>query len=160
VRGFGLDPATGRFRLTHPAIAMPPRGRTYAVNDANRPRWGPGARALVDALRARGEGPAAYALRYGGALVGDVHRILLEGGLYAYPGEPGGARATGRVRLLYEAAPLGYVVEQAGGRASTGRRPVLDVPAVHYHQTVPLFIGSREEVERAETLVGSEPDPA
>jgi fructose-1,6-bisphosphatase I len=149
VQGFVRDPVDACFRLTHPDIRMPARGRTYAVNDANWPGWGPAPRALVEWLRAPGDG-ARYSLRYSGALVADLHRTLLEGGIYFYPRETG--RPDGRIRLLYEAAPLALIAEAAGGRASTGRGRILEVVARDYHQRTPIYIGSRAEVEEAERL--------
>jgi fructose-1,6-bisphosphatase I len=152
VHGFTLDTDTGEFRLTHPGLRMPGHGRTYSVNDANWERWGPAPRAFLTALRAEAARGRPYAQRYGGALVADFHRILLEGGIYLYPAEPGGARAAGRLRLLYEGAPLALIAEAAGGRASTGTGRVLDVRAGEPHQRVPLLIGSAAEVDRAVAL--------
>jgi fructose-1,6-bisphosphatase I len=145
---FVLDPADGRFRRVRAGIRMPARGRTYAVNHANAPDWAAAPRALVDWLRRPGAGAAPHVLRYCGALVADFHRILLEGGLYLYP--PDATRPDGRLRLLYEAAPLALVAEAAGGAATTGCERLLDVIATRPEQPVPLYIGSREEVERAE----------
>jgi fructose-1,6-bisphosphatase len=146
---FVHDPADGRFRLTQERVRTPTAGRTYAVNDANWPHWGPAPRAVVEELRraASGEG-GRYALRYSGALAADFHRTLLEGGIYLYPEDA--ARPGGRIRLLYEAAPLALVAEAAGGGASTGRGRILDVIAEDYHQRTPVYIGSRAEVGWAE----------
>ena len=99
-------------------------------------------------MRRTRRGEASYALRYSGALVADFHRTLLEGGIYLYPPDTG--RPDGRIRLLYEAAPLALVAEAAGARASTGRGRILDVVATDYHQRTPLYIGSAEEVTWAE----------
>ena len=148
VHAFLQDPADGQFRLTGAGVRMPASGRTYGVNDANWPRWGPAPRALVERLRAAAAGQGRYALRYSGALVVDFHRMLLEGGLYLYPEDR--ERPDGRIRLLYEAAPLALVAEAAGGRASTGRGRILEVAATDYHQRTPLYIGSAEEVGWAE----------
>jgi len=148
VHAFVHDPADGRFRLTHAGVRTPAVGRSYAVNDANWPRWGPAPRALVEQLRAAADGEARYALRYSGALAADFHRTLIESGIYLYP--PDAGRPEGRIRLLYEAAPLALVAEAAGGRASTGRGRILDVAATDYHQRTPLYIGSAEEVAWAE----------
>jgi fructose-1,6-bisphosphatase I len=148
VHGLTLDTTTGEYVLTHPSLRMPRQGKTYAVNEANWNRWGPGPRELIQSLRA--EPKPVHSLRYVGSLVADVHRILLEGGIYFYPAEADGKRARGKLRLLYEAAPLALVVEQAGGRASTGTERILDVVATEHHQRVPLYIGSAEEVGRAE----------
>jgi fructose-1,6-bisphosphatase I len=148
VHVFVLDPADGRFRLTQTDVRTPTAGRTYAVNDANWPRWRPAARALIERLRAARAPGGPYSLRYSGALVADFHRTLVEGGIYAYPEDTG--RPDGRIRLLYEAAPLALVAEAAGGRASTGRGRILDVVARDHHQRTPLYIGSAEEVDWAE----------
>jgi fructose-1,6-bisphosphatase I len=148
VHAFVLDPADGQFRLTRAGVRTPPAGRTYAVNDANWPRWGPASRALVEQLRMARNEDVPYSLRYSGALVADFHRTLVEGGIYLYPEDAG--RPEGRIRLLYEAAPLALVAETAGGRASTGRARILDVVATDYHQRTPLYIGSAEEVAWAE----------
>ena len=148
VHAFVLDPADGQFRLTQADARMPPAGRTYAVNDANWPSWRPAARALVERLRLARTKDLPYALRYSGALVADFHRTLVEGGIYLYPEDA--RRPDGRIRLLYEAAPLALVAEAAGGRASTGHARILDVVATDYHQRTPLYIGSAEEVTWAE----------
>jgi fructose-1,6-bisphosphatase I len=148
VHVFALDPAAGGFRQTHARIMAPRAGPWYAVNEGNAPRWGQAARALVDALRAPGGGGRAHSLRYGGALVADFHRILLEGGIYLYPADAD--RPAGRIRLLYEAAPLALIAEAAGARASTGRGRILEVVATCPEQATPLFIGSVEEVDEAE----------
>jgi fructose-1,6-bisphosphatase I len=147
VSAFALDRSDDRFRLTEGDARTPPAGRTYAVNDANWPRWGPGPRALVDQLRQAPDG-MGYRLRYSGAMVADVHRTVVEGGIYLYPEDA--TRPDGRIRLLYEAAPLALVAETAGGRASTGRGRILDVAATQYHQCTPCYIGSAAEVARAE----------
>jgi fructose-1,6-bisphosphatase I len=148
VHAFVHDPADGWFRLTRSGMRAPTAGRTYAVNDANWPNWGPAPRALVERLRMARRGDVPYALRYSGALVADFHRTLVEGGLYLYPPDTG--RPDGRIRLLYEAAPLALVAEAAGARASTGRGRILDVVATDHHQHTPLYIGSAEEVTWAE----------
>ena len=148
VDAFLLDPADGQFRLTRAGVRAPSAGRTYAVNDANWPRWGPASRTLVEGLRRARNANAPYALRYSGAMAADFHRTLVEGGIYLYPEDAD--RPEGRIRLLYEAAPLALVAETAGGRASTGRGRILDVVATDYHQRTPVYIGSAEEVAWAE----------
>ena len=148
---FVLDTDRRHFRLTRADARTPAAGRTYAVNDANWPRWGPAARALVERLRLAHDGDARYALRYSGAMVADFHRTLVEGGIYLYPEDAG--RPQGRIRLLYEAAPLALVAEAAGGRASTGRDRILDVVATHYDQRTPCYIGSAQEVAWAERCI-------
>ena len=148
---FALDPDAGQFRLVRAEARAPASGRTYAVNDANWPRWGPGPRALVERLREARNGEDRYALRYSGAMVADFHRTLVEGGIYLYPEDAG--RPEGRIRLLYEAAPLAFVAEAAGARASTGRARILDVVATHHDQRTPCYIGSAAEVAWAERCI-------
>ena len=142
---FALDPDARRFVLARPDLRLPPSGRTYAVNSGRRAYWTAGVRAFVDDLTADdGKRGRPYSLRYSGSLTADLHRILLEGGVYCYPGDA--KAADGKLRLLYECAPLAFVVEQAGGRASTGAQRVLDVRADSIHQRLPLVIGSAEDV--------------
>jgi len=152
--GFTLDPTIGEFLLSHESIRIPRRGKTYSVNEGNFERWHPHTRRLVQHLRsAEQPGGKPYSLRYVGSLVADLHRTLLEGGIYLYPEEAGNGKASGgKLRLLYEAAPLGLVTEAAGGRASTGTQRILDVEPTAPHQRVPLFIGSAEEVALAEAF--------
>jgi fructose-1,6-bisphosphatase I len=152
VHGLTLDTMTGEYVLTHPDLRIPPRGKTYSVNEGNWHRWGTAPRDYITSLSSVTDGARPYSLRYVGSLVADFHRTLLEGGIYLYPAEVGGTRATGKLRLLYEAAPLALVAEQAGGRASTGTERILEVVAGDYHQRVPLLIGSPEEVARAESF--------
>jgi len=110
-------------------------------------------REFFESLRMEREGVRPYSMRWVGSLVTDFHRVLLEGGMYLYPAEVG--KKVGKRRLLYEAAPLALVAEQAGGRASTGTERILDIVASEYHQRVPLLIGGAEEVGRAEALYRS-----
>jgi fructose-1,6-bisphosphatase I len=156
VHGLTLDTSTGEYILTHPDLRIPTRGKTYAANEANWPRWSAEPRALVEALRTDPERP--YSMRWVGSLVADFHRTLLEGGIYLYPAEQG--RHQGKLRLLYEAAPLALVAEQAGGRASTGTQRTLDVVPQRFHQRVPLLIGGTQEVERAEACYRTGGSPA
>ncbi|NKE70266.1 class 1 fructose-bisphosphatase [Candidatus Manganitrophus noduliformans] len=154
VHGFTLDPGVGEFFLSHENIRIPTRSRAYSVNQGNYRRWAPEVQRLVDDFSGRGdEGERGYALRYAGSLLADIHRILLEGGIYLYPGSLD--QPEGKLRLLYEAAPLALVVEQAGGRASTGTESILALQPKNLHQRVPLFIGSPEEVARAESFIRS-----
>ncbi len=158
VRGFTLDQTLGDYLLSHPSIRIPLRGKTYSINCGNYRRWTPEMRRAVDYL---GEVDKAtgrpYTLRYVGSMVADVHRTLLEGGLFMYPGEAGGGKAaSGKLRLLYEVAPMSYIVEQAGGRASTGIERVLDIAPSAYHQRVPLIIGSDQDVALVEAFLRGE----
>ena len=149
VRGFTLDPRIGEFLLSHAAITIPAHGKVYAANEGNTLKWSEGMKKYFDYLKVRDKMTGRpYSTRYSGCLVADIHRILLEGGIYLYPGELD--RPEGKIRLLYEANPLAMVVEQAGGRASTGTMRILDVEAKTLHQRVPLIIGSRDDVSKAE----------
>jgi fructose-1,6-bisphosphatase I len=152
VHGLTLDSLTGEYVLTHPDLRIPPRGKTYSVNEGNWHRWSSAPRDFIASLAGVTDGARPYSLRYVGSLVADFHRTLLEGGIYLYPAEVGSGRSTGKLRLLYEAAPLALVAEAAGGRASTGTERILEVVASDYHQRVPLLIGSAEEVARAESF--------
>jgi fructose-1,6-bisphosphatase I len=151
VHAYALDHGVGEFFLWRENIAMPQRGVTYAVNEAHQERWHPGARRLVENLR--NTKPSGYSLRYAGSFTADFHRSLLEGGIYMYPSEvtPGG-KPGGKLRLMYEVAPLSMVAEAAGGRASTGKGRALDVVPSEVHARVPIYIGSAEEVAIAERL--------
>ncbi len=152
VNGFTLDPGIGEYFLTHENIRMSAKGSVYCTNEGNYRKWPEGTRRYLDHLKASDKPTGRpYSGRYSGCLVADVHRILLEGGIYLYPGET--AKPEGKLRLLYEANPLALVVEQAGGRASTGAMRILDVEPKALHQRVPLVIGSSEDVGTAETFI-------
>ena len=146
---FTLDRSIGEFLLTRESVRMPERGRGYAVNEGRAHAWAPSTRAFFDYLKTPDKATGRpYSTRYSASLVGDVHRFLLEGGIYLYPGDaPGGKAPSGKLRVLYECHPLAFVVEQAGGAASTGTQRVLDVIPQTLHARIPLAIGSREEVE-------------
>lgn len=141
VFGFTLDPSLGEFLLSHENIRTPSRGRIYSINEGNTNVWDAGTRRYIEHLKQESkDGMRPYSLRYIGSLVADFHRNLLKGGIFLYPGPKG------KLRLLYEAAPLAMIVEQAGGAASTGSERVLDIEPTSLHQKVPLIIGSREDV--------------
>ncbi len=150
--GFTLDEERGAFVLTHAAMKCPERGKTYSANLGNLNRWLPGLRRYVEHVTAHD--PATrrpYSLRYIGALVGDLHRSLIEGGIYFYPADA--VHPDGKLRLMYECAPMAMVVEQAGGRASTGTGRILDIQARTIHQRTPLVIGSAAEVALYESFM-------
>ena len=152
VHGFTLDPGIGDYRLTHGEIRVPAKGTVYCVNEGNYQKWPAGTRRYVDFLKERDKASGRpYTLRYSGCLVADVHRLLLEGGIYLYPGETD--KPEGKLRLLYEANPLALVVEQAGGRAGTGAERILTIEPKALHQRVPLLIGSPEDVATAEAFI-------
>ncbi len=155
VHGFTLDASLGEFFLSHEDVRIPPRGRTYSVNEGHSRSWPPAIRRFIDALK--DPDPASgrpYSARYSGAFVADLHRTLLEGGVYLYPEDATDrTKPRGKLRLMYEAAPGAFVIEQAGGRASTGADRILDITPSSIHQRVPLIIGSAEEVTLAETWI-------
>lgn len=153
VHGFTLDRAVGSFFLTHPNLRIPEDGGSYAVHEAHQGKWSEATRAMVRAFR-EGTAPCGpRASRYVGALVADFHRILVQGGIYMYPAQTD--RPEGKLRLLYEAAPLAFVAKQAGGRATDGVRDILDVQATELHQRVPLFLGATRDVDAAMQLMAS-----
>lgn len=146
VHGFTLDPTVGEFFLSHPDIQMPERGKLYSVNEGNESLWDDSVRGWVDWLKTPNkEQGKPYSSRYIGTLVADFHRTLLKGGIFAYPADK--KNKNGKLRLLYEAAPMAFLAAQAGGLASTGTQPVLEVTPTELHQRVPLYIGSKLDVE-------------
>jgi fructose-1,6-bisphosphatase I len=147
VHTFTLDPSLGEFILSAENIQIPKHGPVYSVNEGNFWQWDEAIRDFTRYVH-RHEG---YTARYSGALVGDIHRILLQGGVFLYPGtlkDP-----EGKLRLLYESAPLAFLIEQAGGSASTGLQPLLDAIPTHLHQRTPLIIGSKEDVALVESFI-------
>ncbi|CAN5853473.1 class 1 fructose-bisphosphatase [soil metagenome] len=150
VHGFTLDPSIGEFLLSHPNIRIPSPGRRiYSVNEGNYARWSAGQRAFVDRLKGvDGSNEKPFSSRYIGSLVADFHRNLLYGGIFMYPGDA--KNPDGKLRLLYEAAPLAFLAEHAGGRGSTGTRDICAVQPTTLHERVPLYIGSKEWVDLAE----------
>ena len=151
VNGFTLDPTVGEFLLSHPNLCMRARGKVYSVNEGNRCYWDEPTRKSVDYFTSKDNAHGApYSARYVGSLVADFHRTLLYGGIYMYPmdyKQPDKPR--GKLRLLCEASPLAFVAEQAGGAASDGKQRILDIVPDALHQRVPLFIGSKLDVEAA-----------
>ncbi|MES2974252.1 MAG: class 1 fructose-bisphosphatase [Pseudomonadota bacterium] len=152
VAGFTLDPNLGEFKLTHPGIKVPEDTREFAINASDSRFWEPPVKRYVDECVAGIMGPRGkdFNMRWIASMVAEAHRILMRGGVFMYPRDSGEPDRAGRVRLLYEANPIGMVMEQAGGRASTGRQPVLDVQPSSLHQRIGLVFGSKNEVERIE----------
>jgi fructose-1,6-bisphosphatase I len=151
--GFTLDPSIGEFLLSHPHIKTPARGRYLSVNDSYESQWDDPTRLLMRRYRGLDGGKKALSGRYVGSLVADFHRNLLGGGLFAYPANTQNRR--GKLRLLYEANPLAFICEQAGGAAIDGAGRVLDIQPTELHQRTPLFIGSTEEIELARETLGA-----
>jgi fructose-1,6-bisphosphatase I len=141
---FTLDPTIGEFLLTSREVRMPPRGHGYAANEGRSATWPACVREFVATLKTR-DPKHPYSTRYSGSMVGDFHRILLEGGIYFYPST--GARPEGKLRVLYECHPLAFLAEKAGGAATTGTRRVLEVVPDSIHARTAFAVGSREEVE-------------
>jgi fructose-1,6-bisphosphatase I len=152
VDGFTLGPTIGEFVRSHHRIRIPARGRIYSVNEGNFNKWEPGVRRYIEHLRGVDVATGRpYTARYAGSLVADFHRTLLEGGIFLYPADAG--RPDGKLRLQYEAAPMGMLAEHAGGRASTGRERIMTIQPATPHQRVPLLIGSPEDVALAEDFI-------
>lgn len=152
VAGFTLNPNLGEFMLTHPEIRIPSDTREFAINASNARFWEPPIKRYVDECLAGASGPRGkdFNMRWIASMVAEAHRILMRGGVFMYPRDTKDPGKPGRLRLLYEANPIGFVIEQAGGRASTGRQPVLGVPPGALHQRIGLVFGSKHEVERIE----------
>ena len=152
VHGFTLDPSVGEFFLSHPNIQIPERGSVYSVNEGNEGRWDDKVRAWVRWLKTPDkQSGRPYSGRYIGTLVADFHRTLLKGGIFAYPADA--KNTNGKLRLLYEAAPLALLARAAGGEASTGTQAILDLVPTELHQRVPLYIGSKQDVADAVSRV-------
>ncbi|WP_030006104.1 class 1 fructose-bisphosphatase [Picosynechococcus sp. NKBG042902] len=147
VHSFILDPSLGEFILAEENITMPNHGSIYSVNEGNFWQWEDSIRDYIRYMH-RHEG---YTARYSGALVGDLHRILMQGGVFLYPGTK--KKPEGKLRLLYETAPLAWLIEQAGGKASTGTMPLLDFVPTYLHQRTPTILGSVENVELVESFI-------
>jgi fructose-1,6-bisphosphatase I len=149
---FTLDTEKGDWIRTHPSLRCPERGRTFSANLGRSREWHPNLRAYLDWLMQDDpETNRPYSLRYIGALCADLHRCFIEGGLYFYP--PDARNRNGKLRLMYELLPLAFLAEQAGARASTGERRVLEVEAKSAHERAPLVIGSAADVTIYETFL-------
>jgi fructose-1,6-bisphosphatase len=150
VHGFALDPGAGDFVLTHPELRIAAEGWEFAINASNRRFWEPPVQRYIEECVAGRAGPRQtdFNMRWNASFVAEVHRILMRGGVFLYPRDGREPRRPGRLRLLYEAAPMAFLVEQAGGAASTGRARLLDLVPATLHERVPVILGSRAEVER------------
>ena len=147
VQGFTLNPSSCEFELTHPDIRFPSKCQYYSVPDGYYKNWDEPTREAATMLR------DAYSLRYVGSLVADFHRNLLKGGMFWYPSDS--KSPDGKLRLMYEANPLGFVAEQAGGAASSGSRRILDIQPEKLHQRVPLMLGPADVVDKTVSILGS-----
>jgi fructose-1,6-bisphosphatase I len=149
--GFTLDPQLGEFLLSHPNITIPHTGRYLSVNDSYEQHWSDEVRALMRRYRGLDGERKAMNVRYVGSLVADFHRNLLGGGLFAYPASA--VSPKGKLRLLYEANPLAFIVEQAGGAATDGVERILDLVPTDLHQRTPLYIGSKGDIDIATAML-------
>ncbi|KAF9648953.1 fructose-1,6-bisphosphatase [Thelephora ganbajun] len=145
VNGYTLDPGLGEFILTHPDIKIPPRGKIYSFNEGNSVYFHPPVVNYLNSIKFPPSGKAPYSARYIGSMVADVHRTLLYGGIFGYPDDK--KSKSGKLRLLYEAFPMAYLTEQAGGLATTGTKRILDIQPTHIHERCPVFLGSKEDVQ-------------
>ena len=152
VNGFTLDPNLGEFMLTHPHIQVPADTQEFAINASNSRLWESPVKRYVDECLAGKTGPRGkdFNMRWIASMVAEAHRILMRGGVFMYPRDTKDPAKPGRLRLLYEANPIGMIIEQAGGRASTGEKPMLEVQPTALHQRIGLVFGSKNEVERIE----------
>jgi len=152
VHGFTLDPSLGEFFLSHPDMKIPVQGNIYSVNEGNQIIWDDKQKNLINYFKELDEATKRpYRGRYIGSMVSDFHRTLLKGGIFMYPKD--NKNPNGKLRFAFEASPLAFVVENAGGRASTGKGRILDIIPSDIHQCVPLYIGSRRDVETAEKFL-------
>ncbi len=158
VHGFTLDPSIGEFLLSHPNLRIPENGRYLSVNDSYEQLWDDSVKSIMRKYKGLDGDRRALSTRYVGSLVADFHRNLLGGGIFAYPSNK--KTPKGKLRLLYEANPLSFIVEQAGGAASNGHQRILDVEPSELHQRTPLYIGSRSEVEIAQRAIAGQPELA
>ena len=149
VNGFTLDRSTGTFVLTHPGMRIPETAREFAINMSNQRHWEAPVQRYVEELLAGKTGPRGkdYNMRWVASMVAEVHRILCRGGVFMYPKDARDPSKPGKLRLMYEANPMSFIVEQAGGIATDGHRRILDIPPEGLHQRVAVFLGAREEVE-------------
>jgi len=148
--GFTLDQNVGEFILTHPNLTIPADTREFAINASNQRFWFPPIKRYVDECIAGKEGPRGenFNMRWVASMVAEVHRILTRGGVFMYPNDNRDPGRGGKLRLMYEANPMSFIVEQAGGMSSTGTERIMDVKSEGLHQRVPVVLGSKNEVER------------
>jgi len=145
VNGYTLDASLGEFILTHPNITVPSRGKIYSFNEGNSMYFHPPVTAYLKSLKYPASPKTPYSSRYIGSMVADVHRTLLYGGIFGYPNDK--KSKSGKLRLLYEAFPMAFLIEQAGGIATTGTKRILDIVPTGIHERCSVFLGSRDDVQ-------------
>jgi fructose-1,6-bisphosphatase I len=158
VHGFTLDPSFGEFILSHENIRIPDKGKIYSINEGNYKYWHPGLKRYIKYLQDEDEKTERpYSSRYIGSMVADIHRNLLYGGIFMYPADS--RSPNGKLRLIYECNPMAFIVEAAGGKASDGKKRILDLVPVNLHQRTPIFIGSANDVKMVEEFLAKEDIP-
>jgi fructose-1,6-bisphosphatase I len=154
VNGFTLDPSIGEFLLSHADVRLPGKPKYYSVNQGYEKYWTEGVRRYTRWLQGEEGAETSLSLRYIGSMVADVHRTLFGGGVFYYPSDSKDPKKPhGKLRLLYEAVPMGYLIERAGGRASTGAGSILDVQPEGLHQRTPVYMGNSDLVNKAEEYI-------
>lgn len=152
LHGFTLDPVLGEFVLTHPNVQIPKRGKIYSFNEAYSYQWPSGVSSYInDIKQGLGEAKHEYTSRYIGSLIGDIHRTILYGGIFGYPGNR--KYPNGKVRIVHEASPIAFLVEQAGGKASSGTKRLLDIQINDLNQHSPVYFGSEDDVTELEKYI-------
>jgi fructose-1,6-bisphosphatase I len=154
VNGFTLDPSIGEFCLSHPNMKTPENGKIFSINEGNLNSYPDGIKAYVNYCKEEDKAThRPYSARYIGSMVADFHRNLIKGGVFIYPASEKAPH--GKLRLLYECNPLAFIAEQAGGKATNGKERILDLPITSLHQRVPIVIGSRNMVEKVESMLNN-----
>jgi fructose-1,6-bisphosphatase I len=155
VHGFTLDPSFGEFLLSHENIKIPKKSKIYSINEGNYLYWHPGLKKYIKYLQAEDEKTSRpYSSRYIGSMVADIHRNLLYGGIFMYPSDS--RNPNGKLRLMYECNPMSFIIEAAGGRASNGKKRILEIEPKNLHERTPIFIGSEEDVKTVESFMKKE----
>lgn len=153
VNGFTLDQSIGEFSMSHPDIKCPEQGKIYSVNHGNYFRYEQGVKAYITTCQQKDKATGGpYTQRYIGSMVSDVHRNLVKGGIFMYPGTTD--RPEGKLRLLYECNPFAFIIEKAGGKATDGKRRILDIEPKSLHERTPFFVGSMAMMEELESYNG------
>jgi fructose-1,6-bisphosphatase I len=154
VHGFTLDPAFGEFLLSHSNIQTPKKSKIYSINEGNYLYWHPGLKKYIKYLQEEDTTTSRpYSSRYIGSMVADIHRNLLYGGIFMYPADS--RNPNGKLRLQYECNPMAFIVEQAGGRATNGKKRIMEIKPEKLHQRIPIFIGSEEDVKMVEKFMAA-----